>query len=267
MPAVYTDAAAIAAALRLAPDTILATPAGVSAVSLSLTANQVAGFGGIFTGMYLALDQFSSAVREVVQVTGIVTGTGPYAVPVTATLFAHGQGAPVKEVSQLQDVVGVASRMVDDATFTAPGAFGAQTLTETISSQGLSDGRLFTRVTGRNVTAITAIAWRFTPSDVLITLDSTQCTFDDYQVWSWPYQALPWSFNKDVLVTLTYTSGYNPIPDDLKRAAAVIGARMFKEGDTGFSDVIGNSDMGLLQYKKGIPGDIALMLKPWRRWT
>ena len=47
MPAAYTDAAAVAAALRLEPDTTLAAPVSIGDQSISLSANQVAGGSSI----------------------------------------------------------------------------------------------------------------------------------------------------------------------------------------------------------------------------
>lgn len=267
MPAAYTDAAAVAAALRLSPDTTLAAPVSVGDQSISISANQVAGDSGIYPGMYLALDHFNLQTREVVQVTDAVTGVGPYTVPVTATVNAHVNGSPVKEVSALQDVVDAGSRLWDDACFTKPGAFAEQTWTETLVGQGTSDGRLFLLGSGRNITAVTSLQWQANPSGSVFALDPTQCTFDDYQLWAWAPQALPWPFNKNVYVTVTYTAGYNPLPGDIVRASTVLAARLYKEGDSGFSDVTANTDLGMLQYKKGIPGDIALMAKRWRRWT
>ncbi|WDL97804.1 hypothetical protein [Alicyclobacillus sp. ALC3] len=274
MPAAYTDAAAVAAALRLAPDTTLASEVGVGATSLALTSDQVAGASGLYVGQYLALDQYNLAVREVVQITGAITGTGPYTVPVTATTQAHVADAPVKEVSALQDVVGAGSRLWDDATYTAAGAFGQQTITETVRGIATTDGCILVQVTGRNVTGVSAISWQYAPGGQSFMLDPTVCTFDDYQVYaSWSSNsnststAMPEPWQKHLVVTITYTSGYNPLPSDIVRASTVLAARLYKEGDSGFSDVLANTDMGLLQYKKGIPGDIDIMARRWRRWT
>jgi len=278
MPAAYTDAAAVAAALRLAPDTTLIAPVAVGDMSISVSSNQNASGLGIYPGMWMALDQYNLGARESVQVTGEVTGTGPYTVPITAAANAHVQGAPVKEVSALQDVVDAGSRLWDDATYTAPGAFVQQQWTETVEGQATNDGRILVRVSGRNVQNIVSMAaygpnpasistWHTNPNNVpTYSFDTTDCTFDDYQIWIWPTN-MPSSFLKHLIVSVTYNSGYEPLPSDIVRASTVLAARLYKEGDSGFSDVLANTDMGILQYKKGIPGDIALMAKRWRRWT
>lgn len=274
---VYTDAASVAAALRMPPDTALVGATSAGATTLQIAANQTAT-SALYPGMSLALDQFNPARRETVQITAPVTGTGPYAVPVTATVNDHGDGAPVKEASAIADVVSAASRMIDDATYTSPGAFSQQSWTETVLGQGTPDRRLFFEVQGRNITSISSVSWQGNPGDNAVALQPSQCQFDDFQVWVYPgfygtpqdvgpVGMTPPPFAKHVIVQVTYEAGYSPIPGDLQRAATVLAARLFKAGDTGFSDVLANAEMGLLQYKKGIPGDIAVILRPWRRWA
>lgn len=273
----YTDAATVAAALRLAPDTTLAAAVVQGATSLSLTANQTAAGVSLYPGMSLALDQFNPGAREVVQITGPVTGAGPYTVPIAATAGAHGLGAPVKECSAIEDVVAAASRLVDDATYTAAGAYAQQDWTETVEGQSLADGRIFARVTGRGISAVTAFSWQVYPDDTAQQVSLSALRWDDYEVWALPSglvlatgepSTLPAAaYLKHLLVTISYAAGYSPLPADLARAATVLAARMFKEGDTGFSDTIGDPALGVLTYKKGIPGDIAAILRPWRRWT
>lgn len=272
----YTDASSVAAILQLAPDTTLSAAIAVGATTLTLASATTATGISLYPGMLLALDFYNPAVRESVTITGPISGTGPYTVPISATAQAHSAGAPIKEVSALQEVVEPASRMIDDATFSAPGAFAEQTWTETTRGQGTPDGWLFFEVSGRGIQNISAVQWQSAPNGPIITLDPTRCIYDDYRVWAYPASGgttagyngfTPSPYDKQVIVTVTYTAGYNPVPADLGRAATVLAARLYKEGQTGFSDVLGNADMGLLQFKKGIPSDVAVMLKPWRRWS
>lgn len=273
----YTDAATVAAALRILPDTALAAAVLPGATSLSLNANQTTRGIPLYPGMYLALDQFNPGAREVVQITAAVTGTGPYTVPVTATTYAHGSGAPATECSAIQDVVGAASRLVDDATFSAAGAFAQQAWSETVNGQVTADGRIFCQVSGRGVSAFSAFSWQVLPTDTAQVVPTSSLRWDDYQVWALPNGValatgepayLPINAaEKALIVTVAYTAGYSPLPDDLARAATVLAARLFKEGESGFSDTVGDPQLGVLTYKKGIPADIAAILKPWRRWS
>lgn|GEM_PF-3537357 len=273
----YTDAATVAAALRLPPDTSLAVQAQAGAAQIVLMAMTAAGGVPFYPGMSLALDQYNPGAREVVQITGPATGTGPYTVPVTALANTHPTGAPVKECSAIQDVVAAASRMVDDTTFCVPGAYAQQAWTETVEGQATVDGRLAARVSGRNVTAVSALSWVLNPQDAAQVADLTAINWDDYTITLWPSASRtangeplappPDPAQKRVLVTVSYTAGYSPLPPDLARAATVLAARMFKEGDSGFSDTVGNLVDGTLTFKKGIPNDVALILRPWRRWS
>lgn len=277
-PPNYTDAATVAAALRLQPDTTLSAGAAVGATQISVQADTIAGGMQLYPGMALALDQFNPGLREVATIGAPVTGTGPYVVPLAAALVnGHGVGAPVKEVSAIDEVVAAASRMVDDATFSAAGAFAQQSWTETRIGQARTDGSLFVEVSGRGVTAVTAFSWTYYPGGAALVVDPAAVRFDDYALVALPnaiinsdgvVSTLPLDpANKEVQVTVTYTAGYAPLPADLARVATVLAARLFKEGDTGFSDVVGSTELGVVSYKKGMPGDLAVMLKPWRRWS
>ncbi|QQE80928.1 hypothetical protein [Alicyclobacillus sp. SO9] len=276
MTAAYTGAAAIAAALRLQPDTTLSSAASSTTQTIEIAANQVASGNGLYPGMYLALDYFNPAVAETVQITGAITGTGPYTVPVTALVNDHVVGAPVKEVSAIESVADAGSRLWDDACFTEPGAFAYQTVTETARGIAMTNGNILIQVKGRNVTSVSSLTWQYGPGDTAFTVEPSQCEFDDYQITAWGPSttstpgfngSVPAPYAKHLIVNVTYTSGYNPLPADIVRASTVLAARLFKEGDTGFSDVTANAELGMLQFKKGIPTDVAIMAKRWRRWT
>lgn len=270
----YLDAATVVAALREAPDTTLAASATVGATNLSLQSNLTADQTPIYPGMSLALDQYVAGLRETVTVTGAVTGTGPFTVPVSTLAYAHVAGVPVKECSRFLDVIGAASRLVDDFCYTAAGAFAQQSWTETVMGQMQTDGRLYARVSGRNATAVSSFAWA-TDDGSSGTVAPSNLRLDDYHVWALPLTAttsnpstdgLPdgphW---KNVTVTITYTAGYSPIPDDLARSAAIIAARLYKESEAGFADVTGSAETGVLEYRKAIPVHVRAMLTPWRR--
>lgn len=275
----YTDAAAVAAALRLAPDTTLATAAASGATILNLTGKLTADQTPIYPGMTLALDQFAPVVREVVTVTGAVTGSGPYAVPVSSLANAHVAGSPVKEASRFSDVIDAASGMVDAICQQTAGAFAAQSWTETVWAQVQDDGRLHCFVTGRNVTAFTSYAWSL-DDGISGTVDPSLLLWRDFEVWARPLTAagvspsatqatstLPtWAYRKQIPVTVTYTAGYASMPADIAQSAAILAARLFKEGDAGFSDITGNPQTGTFSFGRAVPKHVEVMLLPRRRW-
>jgi len=68
-----------------------------------------------------------------------------------------------------------------------------------------------------------------------------------------------------VQVKISFTGGFNPLPDDLVNAATLLTIRFYKEVKTGLSDSIGIAELGMLQYTKAFPERLAAMLKPYRR--
>jgi len=273
----YTDASAVAAILRLRPDTQLASAVAAGAESISLSDVSLPGGLTMWQGMSLALDQFNPALRETVTITGAITGSGPYTVPTTALQYAHGASAPVKEVSDLADVVGAASRMVDDVCQTAPGAFAQQTWTETVDGQSQTDGSLLVQVSGRNVQSVTSLAWAYGAGQDQNPVDTSAVEIHDYQLIADPSALVTTSglvstipldpSLKRVQVTVTYVAGYSPIPDDLQMATRILAARLRAAGETGFSDVVGDSAMGTQTFRRGVPADVRAMLRPWMRWS
>lgn len=262
----YVDASAVVAVLpSMQPDTTLSSAAIAGATQIEIVASAVPN-GDLYPGMYLALDQFNPGTRETVQVTGAITGAGPYTVPVTALTNAHAAGAPVKECSGIQGTVLAASRFIDDFTWSKPSAFAEQTWTETVEGNTL-DGRLVVSVSGRNVTAVSAFSWVCRPTDDATVVATDQLVFRDFVIEAYPPDVPAWNSAKRLLVAVTYTAGYATaaMPSDIVRAATVMAARLWKEGESGFSDVVGSPDLGALLYKKGVPPDVAAMLMPWRR--
>lgn len=280
MATFYTDAATVAAALRMSPDTSLSLACAAGATALTVESNMTPDQTPLYVGMSLTLDQYNPTLRETVTVAGVVTGTGPYTVPVSATANAHVQGAPVKETSRLADVIGAASALVDAFCWQEAGAFASQAWTETMRGQVQDDGRLYCAVTGRIISAVTAYAWKTDNGDSG-TVDPSLLIWDDYQLWALPLSeagtgpttaqlasTLPASPSlKNVLVTVSYTAGYATIPADIARSAAIVAARLYKENDAGFSDITGSATTGTFQYSKAVPKHVEVMLLPRRRWA
>lgn len=260
----YTDAAAVAADLDLAPDTQLAAPVAAGATTLSVASTTLAGGRTLYVGMSLALDQFNPAVREVVQVTGAATGGGPYTVPVTPVANAHPAGAPVRECSTLVPVVTAACRLVDDLCRQPPQAFGPgpQTLTETVEGFPLPDGSVRLLASGRNLQSIQSATWVVDPATDQ-PQPVTSFRLDDYVVTVYGVALFP--VFKRALFTLTYTYGFAPIPADITRAGTVLAARLWKERESGYADVVGTAETGILQYKRGVPKEVELLLARWKR--
>jgi hypothetical protein len=70
-----------------------------------------------------------------------------------------------------------------------------------------------------------------------------------------------------VYVSVTYKGGFNPLPDDIVLATTVMAARMYKERQSGYSDVIATDADGTAQYRRAMPADVYALIQEWKRWT
>lgn len=248
----YTSEAMMAAALNLPPDFTITTATVAGANTL-----QISG-GTIYPGQTLAIDYFATTTREVATIQSI-NGT---AITLTTNLLnPHPQGAAVKEVTSMTDVVPAASRMWDDIC-QAWNTFDQESVTETRSGVIDKDGFLIVTVSKPTIQSVSALSFVRYPGDTPTTIDTSLIDFERYFIRG-NASILP----TKITVTMTYVGGYNPIPGDIQRATTILACRLWKEKDSGFSDVIGNSELGLLQYKKGVPNDVEMIAKHYRRWV
>lgn len=250
----YTNEAMMASALNLTPDCTLTNPGGTLAGANIL---QVSG-GTFYSGQTLAVDYFAPTTREVATILSF-NGT---TISLTANLVnPHPQGAPIKEVTSMTDVVSAASRMWDDITF-YHNTFGQETVTETRKGHIDSDGMLVVTVSKPIIQSISSVSLIRYPGDSPYPVSLSDLDFDGFYIRG----NIGW-FKGKVTATITYVGGYNPVPGDIQRATTALACRMWKEKDSGFSDVIGNSELGVLQYKKGVPNDVEMIAKHYRRWV
>lgn len=249
----YTNEAMMAAALNLQPDGAIgsATLADANIIQLSGVT--------LYPGQTLAIDYFSPPTREVATVQSV---NGQTVTLMGNLMNAHPQGAPVKEVTSMTDVVSAASRYFDDVCY-AQNSFDLEQVTETRNGIVDKDGNLIVSISKILAQSISSLSYvQFigdTPTTIVpADVDISNRFFVLAQV------GLPMG---NIQATITYTGGLNPIPGDIQRATTVLACRMWKEKDSGFSDVIGSSDTGILQYKKGLPNDVALIVKHYQRWV
>ncbi len=248
----YTNEAMMAGALNLQPD-------GALGAATLIGANSIQYSGTLYPGQTLAIDYFNPGTREVAVVQSV---TGSTVNLVNPLANAHAQGAPVKEVSSMTDVVPAASRYFDDVCY-AQNSFDLESVTETRNGIVDREGNLVVSISKYRAQSIESLSFvqilGDTPTLILPAyIDISNKFFLRAQV------GLPMC---NVQATITYTGGLSPIPGDIQRATTALACRMWKEKDSGFSDVIGNSDLGVLQYKKGLPNDVALIVKHYYRWV
>jgi hypothetical protein len=161
----------------------------------------------------------------------------------------------------MTDVVPAASRIWDDLTFYR-NTFDLTTVTETLKGYIDTDGLLYVAVTKPIIQSVSALSFIVLPGDTPTIVGLTAIDFDGYTIRGnvgFPQQK--------ITATVTYSGGFDPIPADIQRATTVLACRLWKEKDSGFSDVIGNSELGILQYKKGIPSGIEAVVKHYKRWV
>ncbi|MEJ5201557.1 MAG: phage head-tail connector protein [Anaerolineales bacterium] len=68
-----------------------------------------------------------------------------------------------------------------------------------------------------------------------------------------------------VQVKISFTGGFNPLPDDLVNAATLLSVRFYREVKSGLGDSIGVAELGTLTYTKALPARVIEMLKPYKR--
>lgn len=254
----YTDIARVARALTMqVPEFLTVT---VSIGTQSITVNQVPT--DLQVGMSLLIDGNNPSNFETVTITsinGLVLG-------ITALTNNHVANAPIINVTQLNDFIGPASRFVDNVTNYDVG-LGYESITETkeayINRQGLISVPLSKPVV--ILSDVISATFQPTPLDTPDTLNLTQAWIKD----KYFLQAVqPNNYSvRSGLVNVQYSGGFKTIPDDIVQATTAMVARFYKEKDSGYSDVIGMTDTGIMSYKKAMPADVAKILQNYKRVT
>ena len=255
----YTDSGRVAQALAFqAPETLnAAVSAGATSITLASVLPQDWTIGST-----LILDINNPTLREPATIQNIVGNT----ITVSAISNAHVAGSPVVNGTLVTNYVSAASRWFDAVTYNTTG-FAFESITDTKIGNLDNDGTLLVPLSKPLVLMPNVVSVTFQPtvSDPVDTLDITKA-------WIESKYMLRIAVSKDYyprqgMATVNYSGGYNPIPDDITQAVTVIAARMYKQRDSGYSDVIGSADTGLMQYTKAVPPDVKLIMNKYRRWT
>lgn len=186
----------------------------------------------------------------------------------------HPAGSLILDATPFPDVVEAASRMVDQLTYTPAGGWlFADNYTEIDDVKAGREGNLVLCVGHAPVKTVYEVRYQQAPWSPEWSAPVSRVWWDDesyiVRVWLQDFvPALPFS---KVRVKVTYAGGYtlDEMPADIRRATAILAARLWKEKDSGYSDVIGNTDFGVLQYTQAAPKDVLAMLQPRKRvgWT
>lgn len=257
----YCNEAQVAAALNMNPTSSLSAPANAGTNVLNVQG------GTWYPGQRVAIDHFQDdAVAEV----ALIQSVSGNQLTLSANLANnHVLGAPVVEVTAINKVLASASRMVDSITYYENVGFNQETLTETSIGYVQSDGSIYFTAKKPTVQSISSITVKNTAIDTPVSISTGNWDIDGYTVNAYVQNSeyVPPMLSKQVCVTMNYTGGYSSLPDAIVRAAVVFAARFFKEKDSGFSDMIGNTDLGIMQYKKGVPAEVQALIKPYIRVT
>lgn len=164
----------------------------------------------------------------------------------------------------LASIVTRASRFIDTHCY-FPRHLGQETLTEDRPGQVDQWGRLVLTVSKPSIGAITAMSYRTSPALSATAVDLTKVETEDFRVRA--DLGLTSLRGQPIRVSISYTGGYasGQIPQDIVHAATVLAARMFKSKDAGWSDVVGNAEMGTFTYSKVMPREVADILEIRRR--
>jgi len=163
----------------------------------------------------------------------------------------------------LTELIAQASRAIDRicAGVNHDNYFVRETLSDlVIQGRIASDGVLLCWPPKPIVESVSALAYRSSARENWITVDVTNVEINGYSV---SFRGI--NGNGKVQVKISFTGGFNPLPDDLVNAATLLTVRLYKEVKTGLSDSIGVAELGMLQYTKALPERLVAMLKPYRR--
>lgn len=178
-------------------------------------------------------------------------------------------GTRILDVTPFGPVAEAASRLVDDLTYTPHEGFAYAEVEEVHDAIADRDGNLTVVVDRFPVREVLELRYRERPWLPEWSAPVNEIWWDDNSciVQAWVSDYVPARPGDRVRVVVRYQGGFQPdeMPADIRRATAILAARLWKEKDSGYSDVIGSPDFGLLQYREAAPKDVLAMLAPWRR--
>ncbi len=123
-----------------------------------------------------------------------------------------------------------------------------------------ADGVLFCWPRKPKVESVSALAYRFDPREAWQSVAAAYAVVDGYTVSAGVSER-----RGKAQVKISYTGGFNPLPDDLVNAAVLLSVRFYKEIKSGLTDSIGVAELGTLQYTKALPARVVEMLRPYKR--
>lgn len=157
------------------------------------------------------------------------------------------------------------SRFIDTYT-DIPQGWDQATLTETLPGVIDVNGYLSVMAGKPVVQSVSSLSLTYDPRAAAVTADTAGIQLDpNGRVWSLAPSWYGYRTYSRLRVTINYTGGYNPLPDDVTHAAIVLTARMYKAKDAGWSDAVGSDQMGMLIYSKVMPREIAAILNQRKR--
>lgn len=263
MGAAYATIVDLASAIDLPELAQLATP--VNAGDVQLTTDRPVSLAA---GACLLVG-YREQVGETATVSAVSSDgtTVTLAGPLTQT---HPAGTWLLDATPFPSVLEAASRLVDQLTYTPAGGWAfADHVTITCSVKVSRDGVAVFAVDHTPVKRVYSMTVQASPCDPVWDIPASQVWWDDgsYIVEAHLGDVGDLLALRTVRVTITYAGGYtdDEMPADIKRATAILAARLWKEKDSGYSDVIGSTDFGILQYTQAAPKDVLAMLQPRRR--
>lgn len=133
---------------------------------------------------------------------------------------------------------------------------------ETLPGLIAADGRLYCWPRKPKVTSVSAIGYRYDPSESWTELTA------EYAEISGGCVAIGFSGGRGkAQVQISYTGGFDPLPDDVVNAVELLVVRFYKEIKSGLGDSIGVAELGTLQYTKALPARLVELLRPYKRVT
>lgn len=175
-------------------------------------------------------------------------------------------GIETTDDALLAALITQASRAIDRFCAGVVGSdnyFARETLTdEPLPGVVSADGKLYCWPRKPVVESVNALAYRFNPRETWVSLAAEYAEMDGYTVSIW---GVPSRGRGMARVKISFTGGFDPLPDDLVNAAVLLTVRFYKEIKSGLTDSIGVAELGTLQYTKALPARVVEMLRPYKR--
>lgn len=178
--------------------------------------------------------------------------------------------ATTGDATLLATLVTAASRAIDRyctgaITADAENYFMQATVTdETLRGRAAVDGVLHVFPHKPNVSAVSALAYRFSPLEDWLEIATDYIAVEGNHVMAWSVGSPGQPF-----IRISYTGGYSTLvtglPADLVEAATLMAGRYYREEESGITDVIGVAELGQLIYTKAMPVRVKVMLAPFVR--